>query len=419
MIVYVKSIDLGGELLATFLILIIYIAFISLGLPDAVLGAAWPIAQLELNAPVEAAGLLFGMVSVGTVSSSLVSGPLLKKFGTGKVTVVSVMLTAIGLLGFHYSASIYWMMFFTLPLGLGAGAVDAGLNDYVAINYKAHHMNWLHAFWGVGATIGPLILSQIIVRGLSWRMGYLVIAAFQFLLVLILLLTLPLWNKVASHAGSAEELSQPVEAEQPSEKPSVFRIPGVKWALLTFVFYTGIEQTVNLWGSTFLVDAKGIDPATAAEWLSFYFLGITMGRILSGFVSFKLSNKQMLRSGQAIVLVGAVIMLLPLPNIFMLLGLVLIGLGCAPVYPSMLHETPVRFGEANSQYVMGLQLAAGNTGALLLPPLFGLVASHWSVSLLPIFLVVYAVILLSSTERLNLLATAKVKLGQTNATLSK
>lgn len=407
MIKRVNFTAIGGCLLATFLIIIIYIAFISLGLPDAVLGAAWPIMQVDLNAPLEAAGLLFGMVSVGTVISSLASGPLLKRFGTGRVTVFSVMLTAIGLLGFNFSISIYWLVLFTLPLGLGAGAVDAGLNDYVAINYKAHHMNWLHAFWGVGATIGPLVLSQFILRGYSWRNGYLVIAAFQFILVFILLVTLPLWNKVAGEGQNKLEEVQLALPKETVQRKSIFRIPGVKWALLTFLFYTGIEQTVNLWVSTFLVDSKGIDPATAAEWLSFYFLGITIGRVLSGFISFKLSNKQMLRLGQTIILVGAIILLLPLANIFMLIGLVLIGLGCAPVYPSMLHETPVRFGEENSQYVMGLQLAAGNTGSLLLPPLFGLVASRLSVNLLPIFLVVYAIVLLFSTERLNILSFIK------------
>lgn len=393
--------------MATFLILIIYIAFISLGLPDAVLGAAWPIMQVELNAPLEAAGFLFGMVSVGTVLSSLVSGPLLKKYGTGRVTVFSVMLTAIGLLGFNYSISIYWLLLFTLPLGLGAGAVDAGLNDYVAIHYKAHHMNWLHAFWGVGATMGPLVLSQFISRGYSWRNGYLVIAVFQFVLVLVLLLTLPLWKKVAGEKPLNQEVSQEEAPSETRKKTNVFKLAGVKWALLTFVFYTGIEQTVNLWGSTFLVDSKGIDPATAAKWLSYYFLGITIGRVMSGFISFKLNNKQMLRLGQTIVLVGALILLLPLANPFMLVGLILIGLGCAPVYPSMLHETPVRFGEEFSQHVMGLQLAAGNTGALLLPPLFGLVASHLSVNLLPMFLVAYAIILLFSTERLNVLSSVK------------
>lgn len=393
--------------MATFLILIIYIAFISLGLPDAVLGAAWPIMQVELNAPLEAAGFLFGMVSVGTVLSSLVSGPLLKKYGTGRVTVFSVMLTAIGLLGFNYSISIYWLLLFTLPLGLGAGAVDAGLNDYVAIHYKAHHMNWLHAFWGVGATMGPLVLSQFISRGYSWRNGYLVIAVFQFVLVLVLLLTLPLWKKVAGEKPLKQEVSQEEAPSETRKKTNVFKLAGVKWALLTFVFYTGIEQTVNLWGSTFLVDSKGIDPATAAKWLSYYFLGITIGRVMSGFISFKLNNKQMLRLGQTIVLVGALILLLPLANPFMLVGLILIGLGCAPVYPSMLHETPVRFGEEFSQHVMGLQLAAGNTGALLLPPLFGLVASHVSVNLLPMFLVAYAIILLFSTERLNVLSSVK------------
>lgn len=420
MIIFGIKTLIGGYLLATFLILIIYIAFISLGLPDAVLGAAWPIMQGELNAPLEAAGLLFGMVSVGTVLSSLVSGTLLKKYGTGRVTVVSVMLTAIGLLGFNYAESIYWLLLFTLPLGLGAGAVDAGLNDYVAINYKAHHMNWLHAFWGVGATIGPLVLSQFISRGHSWRNGYLFIAGFQFVLVLILLITLPLWKKVAGEGPIVKDVPEELDQEQKdAKKPNIFSIPGVKWALLTFVFYTGIEQTVNLWGSTFLVDSKGIDPATAAEWLSFYFLGITMGRVLSGFISFKLSNEQMLRLGQVIVLVGTLVLLFPLPNIFMLIGLILIGLGCAPVYPSMLHETPTRFGAENSQYVMGLQLAAGNTGALLLPPFFGLIASRFSVNILPIFLVIYAVVLLSSTERLNLFSRTTKKLPHRDPSLNK
>lgn len=393
--------------MATFLLIIIYIAFISLGLPDAILGAAWPIMQVELSAPLEAAGLLYGMVCVGTVLSSLMSGPLLKRFGTGKVTAVSVMLTAIGLFGFNAAESVYWLLLFTLPLGLGAGAVDAGLNDYVALHYKAHHMNWLHAFWGIGATMGPLVLGRFLTVDKTWRDAYFTIAICQIVLVIVIFVTLPLWTKVANNQAKFEENTEEGETVE-LYNGNIFKMPGVKWALLTFIFYVGIEQTVSLWGSSFLVSSKQLDPARAADWLSFYFLGITIGRFLSGFVSFKFTNKQLLRIGQIIILSGAVILLVPLPTIFSLIGLLMIGFGCAPVYPSMLHETPVRFGTKHSQTIMGLQLAAGNAGALLLPPVFGFIASHLSVNLLPLFLVAYASFMLFSTERVNLLTT-KIK----------
>lgn len=403
--------------MATILLMIIYIAFISLGLPDAVLGAAWPVMQVDLGAPMEAAGLLFSMISIGTIISSLISGKMLNRFGTGKVTLVSVLMTAAALLGFNFAPSVGWLVLFTIPLGLGAGAVDAGLNDYVSLHYQAHHMNWLHSFWGVGATLGPIVLARFMANGHSWREGYLIIAIFQFALTGVLLLTLPLWNKVSKRNSSIEEEENASESASYEEEKTTnpLKIKGVSLALLSFLLYSGVEQTVNLWGSTYLVDTKGIAPTAAAEWVSFYFFGITIGRLISGFVSFKLSNKQLIRVGQLTALSGVVLLILPLPAIFSLISYVVIGLGLAPIFPSMLHETPARFGKKHSQTIMGYQMAVGYTGTTLLPPLFGFIASRITTGLLPIFLVVYAAGLLLSTEKLNRIINRKFAVKQSES----
>ncbi len=396
--------------MATFLLIIIYLAFISLGLPDSILGAAWPVMQGDLGAPLETAGLLFMTIACGTIISSLVSGRILKRYGTGKVTFVSVLMTAVALLGFHFAPSIIWLMVCAVPLGLGAGAVDTGLNDYVAVNYKARHMSWLHCFWGVGATLGPIIMAQFISGDSSWRNGYFLIAAIQFALVIILFFTLPLWKKVKINRNDrlleeSDELKDVINEKETNNKP--LQTKGVKWALTTFFFYCGVEATVGLWGSSFLVNVKGISVATAAGWISFYYAGITVGRLITGFITYKVTNRTLIRWGQLIALSGAIILVLPLPSAFSFVGFIIVGLGLAPIFPCMLHETPTRFGKEHSQTIMGYQMAFAYTGTTFMPPLLGFMASQMTIGIFPIVIVIFAVAMLLSSEKLNIILMKK------------
>lgn len=390
--------------MATFLLIIIYLTFISLGLPDSLLGAAWPVMQKDFGAPLDTAGLLFMVTAAGTILSSLVSGRLLKRFGTGKVTFVSVLMTAGALLGFYASPSVVWLVICAVPLGLGAGAVDSGLNDYVATNYKAHHMSWLHSFWGVGATMGPIIMARHILEENSWRSGYFVIAGIQFAIVLILLFALPLWGRVKRNETQTmdkdSENAQATEAGT-SGKVRPLRIKGVYLALATFLFYCGVEATVGLWGSSFLVKVKGLEAATAAGWVSFYYGGITIGRFITGFVMFRVTNRTLIRSGQLTALVGAIILLLPLPPSYSLAGFIIIGLGLAPIFPCMLHETPARFGKAHSQTIMGYQMAFAYTGSTCIPPLLGSIAAQSTIGILPVCIVLLVVGMLLCSEKLD------------------
>ncbi|WP_419961947.1 MFS transporter [Psychrobacillus sp. BM2] len=397
--------------MATFLLMIIYLAFISLGLPDSLLGAAWPVMQSDYGAPLETAGFLFMTIAGGTIISSLVSGRVLKRYGTGKVTFVSVLMTAGALLGFHFAPSIIWLIVCAVPLGLGAGAVDAGLNDYVATNYKAHHMSWLHCFWGVGATLGPLIMAQFVSGDSSWRNGYFVISGIQFTLVIILFFTLPLWNKVKTKSNiilkeETEDLKGLTNDDHAKDvKP--LQVRGVKLALSSFFFYCGVEATVGLWGSSFLVNVKGLSVVSAAGWVSFYYAGITIGRFITGFITFKITNLTLIRVGQIIALTGAIILFLPLPSVFSLAGFIIVGLGLAPIFPCMLHETPTRFGKKHSQTIMGYQMAFAYTGTTFMPPLLGFIAAQSTIGIFPITIVIFVVAMLLSSEKLNILLAKK------------
>ena len=397
--------------MTTILLIIIYLAFISLGLPDSLLGAAWPVMQPDLDTPMEMAGYLFMIIAAGTIVSSLVSGRLLNRFGTGKVTFVSVLMTAGALLGFHFAPSAFWLILCAIPLGLGAGAVDAGLNNYVATHYKAHHMSWLHSFWGVGATFGPIIMAQFISWQNSWRSGYLAISIVQFILVIILFIALPLWNKVekgrTAKSVDPETPAAPSEETISSEKP--LKIKGVKLALVAFFFYCGVEATAGLWGSSFLVYSKDLSAADAARWISFYWAGITVGRFITGFITFKLSNWIIIRTGQVIAFAGAVLLLLPLPAVVSLFGFILIGLGFAPIYPCMLHETPARFGKKHSQTIMGFQMAIAYTGTTFMPPLLGFAASQTTLAIFPFFVVISVAGMLLSSEKLNHLLKGRLQ----------
>jgi fucose permease len=390
--------------MATLFLFIIYAAFISLGLPDSLLGVAWPTMRFDINVPFSYAGFIAMTISGGTIVSSLVSGRVLERFGTGTVTFVSVAMTASALLGFAFAPSFFWFILLAIPLGLGAGSVDAGLNDYVAKHYQAHHMNWLHCFWGVGAMTGPLIMSQSIGSGGTWRDGYLVVSIIQFALVGLLFFALPLWSRIAVRTPAVADASPAPETHTPKPQKGLFfplRVTGVKAVLLVFLFYCGVEATVGLWGSSFLVNTKGLDAATAALWVSMYYGSITVGRFLSGFVSMRISSEKLIRGGEISILAGTVLLFLPLPAQASLIAFMLIGLGCAPIFPSMLHETPVRFGNEDAQRIMGFQMATAYTGTTLLPPFFGFVASLSTTALLPAFLLVYIVVMLVNSERVN------------------
>lgn len=377
----------------TILLVLIYLAFIGLGLPDSLLGAAWPQLRIDIGAPLSGAGMVSMIVTAGTIVSSLVSARVIRRFGTGKVTAVSTALTAAALLGYAFAPAYWWLCIMAIPLGLGAGAVDAALNNFVALHYKAHYMSWLHCFWGLGATAGPILLSVFLVRPQGWRTGIRSIGLLQLALVVVLTVSLPLWRKVTEK----NEIGSDATSEPVSNREAL-QLRGLPAALLTFFCYCGAELGCGLWASSFLVASRGVAPAQAAGWVSLYYAGITAGRFFSGFAMHRLTCPAMIRLGGLTSLAGCVMLVLPLPTVFSAVALVLIGLGCAPVYPCMIHETPARFGEANSQTAMGLQMATAYCGSTLMPPLLGLLAQLVAVTVFPWFLMVLFGLMLVASE---------------------
>lgn len=382
------------------LLVIIYIAFISLGLPDSILGSAWPSMYGELNVPVSYAGIVSMIIAGGTIVSSLFSDRLIRRLGTGVVTVISVAMTAIALMGFSYSRSFLLLCLWGIPYGLGAGSVDAALNNFVALHYKSKHMSWLHCFWGIGATAGPYIMGLCLTGGLPWNSGYQTIGIIQIVLVVCLLLSLPVWKLKEASSENAES-----EQSSISLKETV-KLPGAKPILVAFFCYCALEATTGLWASSYLVLYKGLSTQTAAKWASLFYLGITAGRFISGFITDKLGDKNMVRLGQAIALLGVVLLLIPNGMLsggtaLTLPGLVAIGLGCAPIYPCLLHETPVNFGARNSQAIMGMQMACAYVGSTFMPPVFGLLAEHVNVALYPVYLILFVILMFVMVEKMN------------------
>ena len=375
------------------LLVIIYISFISLGLPDSLLGSAWPSMYHLLNVPLHYAGFISMIIAGGTVISSVFSARIIRRFGTGIVTTVSVLMTAAALIGFSVSPSFLYLCLCGIPLGLGAGSVDAALNNYVALHYKARHMSWLHCFWGVGASVGPIIMSAFLIHKNSWNLGYRTIGIIQFCLVLLLFISLPLWKKNTT----AETRSR----HDSIKFTKIFSIVGIKEALIAFFCYCSIETVTGLWGASFLVTEKGISPEIAAQWIALYYIGITSGRFISGFITMKLTNRQMIRLGQIIIGGGIITLVLPFGNSTLLPGLFMIGLGCAPIYPSLLHETPQNFGEEYSQTIMGIQMGCAYIGITLMPPIFGQLASYMSFNIFPVFIGIILAIKIVMIEVLN------------------
>jgi len=357
------------------LLIVIYLAFISLGLPDSLLGPAWPTMYRNLSVPVQYAGILSMIVAAGTVVSSLFSAIFIKRFGVAYVTTFSVLLTALALLGFSFSQHFIFLCLLAIPLGLGAGSVDAALNNYVALHYEAKHMNWLHCFWGVGAAIGPIIMSRYLAAGKSWSAGYQTVGLIQLALVIILFFSLPLWIK------DKKEMSAEHKDERRTSFKTLLAIAGVKQVLIVFFCYCTIEATFGLWGASYLVFVRQFTPGAAAQLVSFFYIGITLGRFLSGFITTRLSNRQMVYAGQWVIAAGLIVLLLPF-HVTLLPAYFLVGLGCAPVFPALLHETPRNFGERYSQRIMGIQMASAYIGITFMPLLFGQLATWLGYSFL-------------------------------------
>lgn len=375
------------------LLLIIYLAFISLGLPDSLLGSAWPTMYQEFSVPISYAGGISMIIAAGTVVSSLQSDRLTKKFGTGKVTAVSVLMTAVALLGFSLSHSYWTLCLWAIPYGLGAGSVDASLNNYVALHYASRHMSWLHCMWGVGASLGPYIMGYALTGGQSWNMGYRYIAILQIVLTAILLFSLPLWKKQKGDSGEEPEKAKPLSLRE------IVKIPGAKQIMVTFFCYCALEQTTGLWASSYLVLQRGLTAEAAAGFASLFYVGITAGRAASGFLTMKLNDTQMIRLGQGLILLGIACVALPVGSFAALAGLIMIGLGCAPIYPSIIHSTPAHFGADKSQAMIGVQMASAYVGTCFMPPVFGFLANHISVSLFPAFILVILVLMAVMHEK--------------------
>ena len=378
------------------LLVIIYLAFISLGLPDALLGAAWPSMYPQFDVPVSYAGIISMIIALGTVISSLQSDRLTKKLGTGKVTALSVLMTAMALFGFATSHSFGMLCLWAIPYGLGAGSVDASLNNYVALHYESRHMSWLHCMWGIGASAGPYIMGYALTAGWGWNSGYHIIAVLQIVLTAILLCSLPLWKQRPAEVLQDGKV-QPAKALSIRE---VLQLAGAREILVCFFCYCALEQTTGLWASSYLTLHKGVSADTAATFASMFYLGITVGRALSGFLTMKLNDVQMIRLGEVIIGIGVLVMLLPFGQSLSLAGLILIGLGCAPVYPCVIHSTPAHFGADKSQAIIGIQMACAYVGTCLMPPVFGLIANHITVALLPVYLLIILVLMVIMHELL-------------------
>jgi fucose permease len=380
---------IGGYEMVHLMLAVIYLSFISLGLPDGLLGAAWPSMYPELNIPVSYAGIVSMIICGGTVTSSLLSDRLTHRFGAGLVTVVSVGMTAAALIGFSVCDTFWALCIWALPYGLGAGSVDASLNNYVALHYPSRHMSWLHCMWGVGAAAGPYMMGILLSGGQHWSRGYLFIGIAQILLSTVLFLSLPLWKK-----SEQNDRSEPLSLKQ------IMLIPGARQVMITFFCYCALEQTAALWSASYFHLHGGFTADEAASLGSLFFLGITLGRAISGFITIKLNDASMIRLGFIITAVGIVLLCIPGGHFSAIAGVLLVGLGCAPIYPCMMHATPDHFGAANSQALMGIQTASAYIGTAFMPPLFGLIANHISISLMGMYLLTMLVFMILSHRKL-------------------
>lgn len=377
--------------MVTILLVLVYMASFSLGLPDALLGAAWPVMSPALHADISWAGVLSAIITGGTILSSFFSYRITKKLGTGWVTAISIGMTALALAGIAFAGNFWVICLLAIPYGLGAGAVDAALNNYLATHYSSRYMNWLHCFWGIGATVGPYIMSWAVGTTKGWRLGYGTTAWIQLIFTVILFAALPLWKK--------KEQASLQDNQVTHKSPKPFKIPGVKKSLVAMFAYNALEMTAGLWASSYLVHFRGVDPVTASKFAAFYYLGITVGRLFCGFVADVFGDSKMIRGGTITLASGILLILQPLDTpLFALLGLIILGLGAAPIYPAIVHSAPSRFGKGNAQAIVGMQVAFGYIGSTAMPPLFGLLGQYVSLGLFPWFLGIFLIITILFTK---------------------
>lgn len=381
------------------LLAIIYLAFVSLGLPDSLLGSAWPVMQENLGVELSAVGYLTMVISACTIGTSLFADRVIQKFGTGNVTAISVALSAVSLFGFSVSTSFPMLFLWAIPYGICGGAVDVALNNYVAVHYSSRQMSWLHACWGVGVTISPYIMSFCLGQQFGWEAGYRAVGVLQLALAIFMFATLSVWKKHKDEVKNTEEPEAEMRVVSVSQ---ALKIKGVPMVLIAFFCFCAIETTAGLWASSYMVGYRGVAAETAAGFTALFYLGETVGRFLNGVVADKFGDKRMIRVGAIGMILGVVMILLPLPtDAVALCGLVVLGLGAAPVYPCIIHSTPENFGKENSQSLVGIQMASAYCGSTFMPLVFGLIAQHINVSLYPVYLGVFAVALLILTESVN------------------
>lgn len=393
-----------GKTMISLLLAIIYLAFISLGLPDSLLGSGWPVMYKELDTSISYAGIISMVIAGGTILSSLLSDRLIRKMGTGLVTAVSVFLTAAALFGFSVSNSFLLLCIFALPYGLGAGAIDAALNNYVALNYSSKHMSWLHCFWGVGASISPYIMSFALSENMGWRNGYRIVSLIQIVLTFVMFLALPLWKNKQTDEVEETAKNAPVTIKEK------LKIKGLKEVMVAFCAYSAFEAMCCLWISTYLVECRSVESESAAAFASLFYLGITFGRFIVGFFANKIGDKDMIRLGIFVILIGMVFVILPLKSyIPALIGFAIVGFGAAPVYPAFIHATPENFGRENSQAIIGMLMTSAYIGSTFMPPLFGFIAECTNVGIFPFWLLVLLVISLVISERLNKIVKSNEK----------
>lgn len=372
-----------------FLLALIYIAFISLGLPDSLLGSGWPVMHTELNVPVSFMGIVSMIISGGTIVSSLFSDKLTRKFGTRIVTVVSVFLTVIALFGFSISNQFWMLIVFAVPYGLGAGAIDAALNNYIALHYKAKHMSWLHCFWGVGTIVSPFIMSYALTNR-TWNSGYRIVGIIQLAIAILLLVTLPVWKVNQNETQDTAKSVGLIGA---------LKIKGVPFLLLGFFAYCAAEATTMQWASTYFVEVKGIAAERAARFAALFYIGITAGRFISGFITDRLGDRRMILLGTGILVCGIIALFVPVESYKVaVVAFLVIGFGCAPIYPCIIHSTPYNFGAENSGAIIGIQMASAYVGSTFIPPLFGLIGNKVSFSVMPIYLFLFFALMVTMVE---------------------
>ena len=375
---------------------IIYLAFIGLGAGDALFGSAWPTIQMQMDVPISYAGIVSMLIASGTITSSLLSDRMIKRFGVGKVVFCGVLSSAMVLLGFSFVSSFWMLCLLAYPLGLAGGALDAASNNHVALHYSSRAMSWLHCFWGLGAAISPIIMGQLLTGGAEWNSGYRVISFLQIGVAVLVLLSLPLWRR------QSKEVSEEISKAPALGLSQILRVRGVKYIMVAMFALCSVEMTAALWASTYLVQQRGVEPEIAASYAALFFIGITAGRFVSGLVADRVGDKNMIRVGLGIIFLGIVAIWMPInSNVLALNGLIIVGLGCAPIFPSVIHATPTNFGKIKSQSIVGVQMASAYTGTTLMPPLFGLIAEHISIGLFPVFLLVMTILMLLMAERLN------------------